>query len=280
MKIPRYWFRATERVADHRGHGFHLAVWGWSDRSRAEAEQRARERLASIAQRVQQGADLPSRYAYGERPLREEIIREVPGRDGKVAAVATRNSYGSLVLNTRDLMFVDVDSTEAPRTGLLARLFGKTSPDQQAALPDGLATVLESLRGSFRVYRTAAGWRVCATDRACEPGSAEAVEAMERMGADPAFLQLCRIQETFRARLTPKPWRCRAGRPPGQYPREDPKDSARFARWLEQYERACEPKATCRFVQAVGPERVAQELRPMLELHDSLTRATSRLPLA
>ena len=59
---------------------------------------------------------------------------------------------------------------------------------------------------------------------------------MKALGADPAFLHLCRIQGSFRARLTPKPWRCGQANPPGSFPRE-PEAQAAFAEWLAQYQR-------------------------------------------
>ena len=282
MNIPLYWVRATAQVPGPSGRRFDLTAWGWSSAGRAEAEQKAHERLASLAQRVQQGLDFPRGYGYGgDRPLREEILREVRDRDGEITGIVTRNSYGSLVLNTRDAMFVDVDLPKPPAVGILARLLGRAKPAENEAESLGkLRTTLESLRGSFRVYRTAAGWRVLATDRDYDSKSSEAQAAMREMGADPAFLQLCRVQESFRARLTPKPWRCGGAPPPGQHPREDENSIASFARWLETYDRACKSKATCRFMESVGANRVAANLSPIVDLHDSLTRATTDLPLA
>ncbi len=67
-------------------------------------------------------AEPPRAYAYGDRPLREEIVRSVAG-DGERAAVVTRNSFGCLVLNTAGVLFVDVDLPRAVerRTRRLAR---------------------------------------------------------------------------------------------------------------------------------------------------------------
>jgi hypothetical protein len=281
VNIPLYWVRATGQVPGPAGRRFDLTAWGWSSVGRAEAEQKAHERLASLAQRVQQGLEVPRGYGYGDRPLREEILREVKNREGELTGIVTRNSYGSLVLNTRDAMFVDVDLPKPPTVGILARLLGKAKPSENVVESLGkLRATLESLHGSFRVYRTAAGWRVLATDRNYDPKSSEAQAVMRTMGADPAFLQLCRVQDSFRARLTPKPWRCGAAPPPGQHPREDAESIAKFARWLESYDRACKSKATCRFMESVGSNRVAENLSPIVDHHDSLTRATTELPLA
>src|SRR5205814_5995494 len=63
---------------------------------------------------------------YPDRPFREQVLQQMKTSSGDVAAVVTRNSYGCLVLNTSQIMFVDVDLPEpkVPR-GLFSRLLGK-----------------------------------------------------------------------------------------------------------------------------------------------------------
>jgi hypothetical protein len=282
MNIPRYWFRATGQVPTPSGRPFDLVAWGWSSEGRDGAERKAQERLAAFSQRVQQGMELPRGYAYGDRPLREEIVQEIQGRDGEMAALVTRNSYGSLVLNTAGAMFVDVDLPETPEgPSFLGRLFGKGGPSPEEAAQGRLREGLQrASSGSFRIYRTAAGFRVLATDRVYDPRSAETQALMTSVAADPSFVQLCRVQQSFRARLTPKPWRCGQRLPPGRHPREDSSERARFSTWLASYDQACQPRATCRFVESVGPGWVGQEIQPILDLHDSATRAGAALPLA
>lgn len=102
---------------------------------------------------------------------------------------------------------------------------------------------------------------------------------MESVGADPAFVRLCRLQESFRARLTPKPWRCGHHPPFDRHPREG-KAQERFAKWLGRYETACHSVATCRFVEAIGPGRIEAEVEAVLRVHDETTKAASGLPLA
>ena len=75
----------------------------------------ASERLRHLIGRVQQSLELERSYAYGTRPLREEIIQEIHSRAGDITGIVTRNSYGCLVLNTAEAMFVDVD---LPRNGV------------------------------------------------------------------------------------------------------------------------------------------------------------------
>lgn len=280
MFIPRHWIRARRRVTRPDGQEIEVTAWGWSANDPQEAERKAEERLATLAARAEAGDAYPERYPYGARPLREEIVEEVrSGND--VAGIVTRNGYGALVLNARQALFIDVDRPETPGPGLLGRLFGKpASAGDDAALTRIRDALRAASDASFRIYATAGGYRVLATDPIFEPGQPPAESLMAATGADPMFIQLCRAQRSFRARLTPKPWRCGARVPPGQHPREDGEAQGEFARWLDTYERACAGKAVCRLVDEVGWHRVQAEIRPILERHDEVTRVNEPLPLA
>ena len=288
MKIPTFWMRHEGDVQTPEGRQLRLFAWGWSESSAGDAESKARERFASLEQRVTQGLELPRGYAYGDRPVREQILDRVTAADGSVDALLTRNSYGAVVLNTSRAMFVDVDALETTESGprghgLLASVFGRKKseePVEDTRLTD-IRSTLRRAGGSFRVYRTAAGYRLLATDRAFTPASSESESLMRSVGADPAFIQLCRIQESFRARLTPKPWRMRMAHsvPPAQFPVE-PGAQPDLDRWLKEYERASQSRATCSFVEQIGSSAIDPAIEPIVRLHDDRTRATSGLLLA
>jgi hypothetical protein len=278
MRIPRFWARAEGTVDKPGGEPLSLMAWGWSDESRDAANALAKQRFGSLVDRVRQGLELPRGYAYGSRPMREEIIEELRGSGGEVRGLLTRNSYGAVVLNAARAMFIDIDLPE----GALQEKkgwFGSKSGGEAAAL-DGLRGKLQAAAGGVRVYRTAAGFRLLATDKLYGPTSPDAERIMRAVGADPAFIQLCKVQDSFRARLTPKPWRCGKRPPPGQFPREDAGDRQLFAAWLEEYERASSAVATCRFVEAIGSGQVHDEVAPIVSLHDERTKADAGLPLA
>jgi hypothetical protein len=104
---------------------------------------------------------------------------------------------------------------------------------------------------------------------------------MKATGTDPWFVKLCLAQRSFRARLTPKPWRIGLKAPPGEFPRTDPALEEHFARWLQQYEAASLRFATCRYLETVGKGGfVGGEDHDLVEIHDRATRATESLPLA
>ncbi len=282
MKIPKYWVRHEGDVRRPDGEAWRVFAWGWSESNTGEAAAKADERFQLLEQRVRQGLELPRGYAYGDRPAREQILDRITGADGQLDAMLTRNSYGAIVLNTSRAMFVDVDAPETPppSQGFLGRLFGRSEPPPPDDAPlANLRNALRATRGSYRVYRTAAGFRALAIDRPFTPASSDSESVMKAVGADPAFIQLCRIQESFRARLTPKPWRIDQAGPPGQFPRP-PEQEPAFEEWIRRYDRASESKATCTFVETVGSTAVDPLIAPIVTLHDARTRATSGLPLA
>lgn len=272
MLIPRHWSKATGTADDPSGKRFAFQIWGWSEADVAEAAAVARRRLSEACARVARGGLRDEAYFYGKAPLREEIVRAVTPAE----ALVTRNRYGALVLNTARIPFIDVDAPGGGG-GVLRRLFGKASPA-------GLDRVREACdrfsRTSFRVYRTAAGFRLLATDLLLEPDSAEAQDLLAGFGADPFFVKLCKLQASFRARLTPKPWRCGCSLPPGSHPRADLTTQAAFAVWLREYDTASRAHSTCELLETRGPGRTLAEVAPVVAEHDRTCRVEEKLPLA
>ena len=285
MHFPRYWGKGTADARSADGQEFRFACWRGSDSSVAEAEAAARRAATGVAERAARGEPIGA-YEYGEAMLREEVLRQLGDGAADGDAVVTRNSFGCLVLNTARVMFVDVDLPPAGVTspvGLLKRLVGrKTEADDPAA--QALAR-LESWVGAhrgagFRIYRTRAGLRYLETSRFYDPGSRETEAVLEALGCDPLYVRLCRAQKSFRARLTPKPWRCDLTVPPSRFPHESVDQERAFRDWLAKYDAACAELATCAYVTSVGADRVHSAIAPLLRVHDDTTRASSGLPIA
>jgi hypothetical protein len=194
-------------------------------------------------------------------------------------AIITRNTYGALILNAAQALFIDVDMPEARGIARIGAIFGRRSKEDE---------ILKRIRAGlgaaparkFRIYRTAGGFRVLALDREFDPTASDTEALMKAVGGDPQYIQLCKVQKSFRARLTPKPWRCGCSTPPSAFPREDTEALSTFAAWLQGYEAACAGKATCRFIEEIGTGEVVSAVRSILECHDRLTRALEPLPLA
>jgi hypothetical protein len=108
MIIPYFW---AEARLQHKTQERQVTVrrWGWSDESQEAAQAHAQERTRDAMERILRGEKLrrqEGQWAYGQEgvPIREEVI----ARHGDT--IITRNCYGSLCLNTPNVLFADVDA--------------------------------------------------------------------------------------------------------------------------------------------------------------------------
>ena len=130
-----------------------------------------------------------------------------------------------------------------------------------------------------RVYRTAAGLRVIVTGVAASPGSDRARALLTELGSDPLYVELCSTHDSYRARLTPKPFRVGARALPVSWPFADDGARGRYEEWVSQYDGRSSGHAVCRLVSVSGPEAGPDESR-LVGLHDTRCRVGERLPLA
>ena len=232
MRFARFWTRSE--ATDSQGEGIRVVSRGWSDASLEEARQCARQRAQRLADRIVTDRSAPNQYDYGDAPVPEPVVLDL--RPEGAAAAVTRNSYGSLVLNADELIFADVDDDGGSGN----------------ALVDRIRRVVERNAFSARLYRTAAGYRVMVTNRRVRGGGDEAEALLVQFGSDPMYTRLCRVQESFRARLTPKPWRCGFRKPPVKFPFEDAASQRAFREWEAEYNQAIAGYATCKLVTTFG----------------------------
>ena len=292
MKIAKYWARRTGAAEDEHGKTYRLICWSGSNSSLAIAKAKAIEKLALWSTRVRSGNAIVDPYPYGPDEIREELIQEVSDRQGSLIAAITRNRYGALVLNTANVMFIDVDlpASALVRPGLFSRIISLVKP--RIAEPKAMVTARQKLRQNFRdfhsnntslslrVYMTAAGFRLVVLNKTIDPVSNEATQILDALGSDSLYRILCKNQECFRARLTPKPWRCGSENPQGRFPREEPSQQAAFSQWLESYERKIKNYAVCTEVETLGSHDIDPTVDQVLSLHDQYVIKTQAMKLA
>jgi hypothetical protein len=288
MKIPEYWARATAEEITSDGHKVASTCWRWSDDSRADAEQVALTTAKRLLARLLQGVSL-ERYDYGRGPLREEVLNRLFDADQQPLVAVTRNRAGAIILNTARAAFLDLDFPPTPigqqLGSLLGWLWGKRPEPPEARQELEILNRLEQYVAEhpshgFRVYRTCAGVRALATSGLFEPTAPATIHMFEHLKADPLYIRLCQGQECFRARLTPKPWRCGCSPNRVAWPRDQDVDQQRFGRWEAKYAARQGGFATCRFLKTLGNPRVHADLNPIIQLHDQMTRCHEDLPLA
>ncbi|WP_448136099.1 hypothetical protein [Stenotrophomonas rhizophila] len=135
----------------------------------------------------------------------------------------------------------------------------------------------------LRVYRTPAGMRVLAMHSTFSAQDPEVHALFQALQTDALYARMCRVQNCFRARLTPKPWRIgmrRRIRPPvAAWSAEQAFLPGRL-QWIADYERKAQGHAACRFLKAFGDERrVDAKADVVRALHDRIARAYEPLPL-
>lgn len=136
---------------------------------------------------------------------------------------------------------------------------------------------------SLRVYRTPAGLRLLATHAPFDPRGEAAQALFQAVRADPLFVRMCRNQNCFRARLTPKPWRVGVGHNGlnGHLVWPIPADRLAERRdWIERYDEACRGFAACKFLATSGNPAPHTNVREVVRYHDKACRAEQDLPLA
>lgn len=290
MKFARYWKKLSAVAQWPDDEPVRVSSFGWSDESEEEAGREAAERLRRKVRHIEDEESWPpDNYGYSQRPPREEIVEEVGGDGDAPEAVVTRNSYGSLILNTSDLVFIDVDipygfGYEYGYGGVmnaLKSLFGG-KPEDPAARTYRKITEAAARRPeyTFRVYRTFAGFRCAVVNRRLGAGGPESRRLLEEFGADPLYVKLCQNQKSYRARLTPKWWRCGAHRPPLRFPWETEEEERAYRAWERAYDERGRGFATCRLVGQFGTQPASASLQKLVSLHDEYTKVDSGLELA
>ena len=211
--------------------------------------------------------------------MREQVLRTFRHADGSVSGAVTRNSYGCLVLNTATAMFVDVDEHSPSLLSGLKRLFGG-GPFESNVLTKVQRWIDARPGWGWRVYRTRAGIRLLATHQPIPSDDAICQTAFHEFGADWLYRKLCVNQKCFRARLTPKPWRCGIDKPRHRWPWPDSAAESAFETWNQGYLAAAGQYATCKLLGQFGNPAMDPALEPLAAFHDEATRVSSGLRLA
>jgi hypothetical protein len=277
MRIPRFWAAKVHES---------FKAFGSSNESLEDARNDASRRARKIADFFRSGRDLPT-YPYAERRIREEILFSLR-HDGAEHALVTRNSYGALVLNSSSVVFADIDfppekSRGASRMGAwLGRLFGGGKQAEGADLAWGrIRRWSESNPAiAYRLYRTHAGLRMMLTGRRQSPTAAETLSLFEEIGADPQYVRLTKAQECFRARLTPKPWRCGCPMPPHRFPFDVPQAEDEQRAWEREYDALRKSYGVCHLIGEHGAAASDPVIVETIRVHDEHAGAADGTPLA
>lgn len=273
LRSPRFtaWASACVENGNQKYFRSASAASGASLDAAKEAARRLARTRAEAAAAGKTALTRDGQYPYPERVLVEPVLERVmftASVGPQEIARVTRNSYEASVLNAYQAMFVDVDTTKDSSNAA-----AEVVVSQQEALA-ALVDLTRSRRDlQFRVYSTRAGLRYLCTSRLFDPLSDESRAILKELKADKRYATLCRVQKCYRARLTPKWWRCTA----------KPEPRGFFARLLNTPSDLTDPGkfATCHYAETVGePQPIHPAIETILRIHDQATEATSKKPLA
>ena len=280
MKFYRHWIKCTRDIPlpGTDGKTFPMSVYGHSNISLEDAKSSGQRLLDAFAKRIVSQLS-PWEYDRDDRPIREETLLELSSRN-----IVTRNRYGAEVLNSTQLVFIDVDCPLPSSGGLFGWIMDlfSNSPSQdteseELARVAKLAAKAGHAQTHIRIYRTKAGYRLMLLN--CDIEGKSSGELMKAFHADPLYADLCRIQNCYRARLTPKPYRIRQRKCRFNYPETDETILETQRKWLDEYNTKIVNFATCRYIGSLnGPNGIA--VNDAARYHDERTNAMSNLPLA
>lgn len=263
--------------ATHGGRSCFRGATASSALGAADAERLALAEARRRAEAAARGLDAPGpggRYPYPERVLDEPVLERVLfSPAGSTAATElgriTRNSYQASVLNAYRVMFVDVDTVADTSNAPTEKVV-----DAEAALAALAELVAARAALAFRVYMTRGGLRYLCTSQLFDPLSPDSRAILRQLRADERYAALCRVQKCYRARLTPKYWRCTA-------------TPEKAGSWLSRLigsppARQGHEKnfATCRYAETIGRAATLPEIDYVVQVHDAATEAASNKPLA
>src|SRR6185436_12732063 len=120
MKIYKYWTVEKQKILID-GAEQEVTCYGGSNVSVEDARGKAREKAQKIQRKIAGEKHIFEDY---EAEIREELLQIIDDH-----SAITRNRYGARVLNTENLMFMDIDNPKATFAGL----FKKQDPQSDKA---------------------------------------------------------------------------------------------------------------------------------------------------
>jgi hypothetical protein len=237
------------------------------------------------------------RVDYFRRRASEVVLEKLPN-----FGIITRNRYGADILNTDSVMFLDWDNDSTPVrlppnqsffANLRRAIFGYNTAKQahirqakhaaiglqKKTIESNVCQKATELGLSLRLYETFNGLRGVVTSSLFVPESEVAQELMTSLETDPLYRRLCRLQSTFRVRLTPKFWRIGISERPLHKPSQDPQELERMKLWLQQYQNKCQNFATAHFLREIGTPSPDPTIHAVIELHDIRCKVEQALEL-
>lgn len=263
MKYFKYWVKETCNIS-LAGQPQSINLLMGSNISKQAASDEAQSCAQLIEQRIARG-ERKTEYESAIKEYVKEIIND--------SNIITVCRYGAQVLNTTQYTILDLDDYPVDFMDFFKPL-GKLSKKARIVYKfEQRLKKFPELGKRFRIYETAKGVRVIAKTYIA-PRSQDFLKLMRKLGVDCIYIDLCRKQNCYRARLTPKPYRMKINTIKVKSPLDCETES--YANWAESYQVASQGFSVVKIIKTLG-DSFAND--PIIKLHDERCNlgATHRL---
>jgi hypothetical protein len=266
MKTFKYWAK-FEGFLLVDGANKKATFLSGSDISEQDAKRKAIQKYESVQRKINGHKNEIESY---EVEIREEQIERI-----NESAVITRNRYGAHVLNSENPMILDIDEPPISIFDFFTKKSAKWKLEKLNKAVEKLYDRLNNPLLGFRVYQTCKGFRVIVTGENILPEENLARIISRKLNTDPLYWQLCKKQNCYRARLTPKPYRIKYKSIKIELPISIERKEE-IKSWDIGYLEKSKNYSVCKYIGTIGSENLSN----LVSLHDKYTGANDNRKLA
>ncbi len=264
MKLNKYWVQEEHTIVINKQRET-IHVWGGSNISEDDARENARIK----ALKVQSKIDTYSPDEAYEVTIREHIVTEINSSN-----IVTVCRYGAQVLNTEQFTILDLDDYPIEFFDIFRGL-GKMSKKERIVYKfKEKLKKRPQLGEDFRIYETAKGIRVIGK-KYVSPQEKKFRSLMRFFYVDWIYIEMCRKQNCYRARLTPKPYRMKGNTIRVTSPLTC--ETAEYKEWSSEYQQRSQNFSVVRLIETIGSNFSTD---PVVRLHDTTCNMAAKKKLA
>ncbi|MGI0119776.1 hypothetical protein [Zooshikella sp. RANM57] len=107
------------------------------------------------------------------------------------------------------------------------------------------------------------------------PRDESTLKLLNELNTDKRYILMCKNQNCFRARISPKPWRIGVDRlrsTPGVWPVKKQHMETRI-KWVKEYEKKAKQYASCHFLMQLGNNDIDPKAEAVRAIHDKHSKA-------
>ena len=263
MKCYKFWVRETKKIyiGDVQQP---ITVLAGSNVSKEDASSNAGQISRSIEERIRKPKQGREEY---EASIKEHIAKEIDSKN-----IITITRYGAQVLNTTEYTILDIDNYTI---FLFMEWFRKKSTLKDKIIDKFKRHIVRhpELGTSFRIYETHQGIRIIGKHY-FDPQEKNFRSIMRSLGVDPLYAFLCRKQNCYRVRLTPKPYRMKMETIRIKSPLDC--ETEAYDTWQKKYTEISRNYSVVKLRETMGADFGSD---PVITHHDTITNMQAHYPL-